>query len=156
LESLPQLDEGKADEFIIRESRTFAGLLSAVALGYGLFAISGVFLRIKTSNFDPVWTSIASVQGVFFFILGIYFAVRTTQEAIIGRITREGVINKYGNLLCWHQVRKMYVFTGVLFVKERKKGWFLRIDSAQIGWPQFRRMIKYLRATAPADLTEKL
>lgn len=68
-----------------------------------------------------------------------------------------GITNRTGDFLAWTDVKKAYVWSGVLFVKDYSgSDWFLRIDPFDVGGHQLRDAVSYIHKHAPIESTKKL
>jgi hypothetical protein len=72
-------------------------------------------------------------------------------------LTPTGIVDDRGETFTWDRITKIQKFTGVLFFKDDSKaGWAVRLDPAEVGPPQVRAAIVFVKQHAPSHLTERL
>lgn len=134
-----------------------AFLLTTLIVSGACTLVSGVAALGKIADF--AWLpALVFAAGTLFFAFATYSWFRRFRNPpALATFTPLGVTNEYGQTFAWSQIRRVYKFTGVLFLKDDSKaGWVVRLDPAEVGGHQLSKAIDFIKYHAPRHLTERL
>jgi hypothetical protein len=84
----------------------------------------------------------------------LYRVTRITLEnKPLAEFEPAGVITEQGDFLSWSQISKIYLWTGVLFIRDQSGNEIVRLDPAEVGGRTLKRVKSLIRANAPAGLS---
>lgn len=148
-----------SSEYSVYQTRFSVALYSlgcAVLSGVMLFVALGTALRaVSFVN----WLLVVGM-GLFGLILALgswsYWRSKGSSR-LLARFDGNGFTDEYGTNFGWQDIQRIYLFTGVLFIKSNTdKDWVLRLDPAEIGYKSKRDLITFLKLNAPESLTQEL
>lgn len=142
-----------ANTLIVTEARLFAWLrLIFCAIVTALMAFSAAWQD------DWLFRVLAALLAAFF-ALGTYLLLIRTRgrPQRLVTFTHHGIIDEFEQEYLWHQIDRIWMFTGCLFLKaQESRDWTVRLDPAEVGWKTVREARAFVKRYAPPMLTAKI
>ena len=147
------------DTFSIYETR-FILIFYVLCGSFVFFSVSRFGIsKLQHANSILDWIAFFGVALTALFTALVTMAIgkKVFRPRPVAEFNQFGFILEGGVSYEWHQVSRIYIWTGVLFfTNQDKTNWILRLDPAEVGYKRVRQLREFLKATAPPNLTSEI